>query len=200
MNYSGVIPSCSERFLAASTALATAALIFRHRSYRTPDAWSEVGSDGWYTLVDSQQGVMRWRSAPCCRFRPPSQPACSKRSAPTPTRPLAPAGLGSDAHPARSYAEGERLDSGLQSKIAPPMAVNQPDKEAFIKAVGVGLSYPLQSFDVTLTPGEPARILRAPGQASTWSIRDLSCLPAFAAAIVVTAPGARLPLAAGSIR
>jgi tripartite ATP-independent transporter DctP family solute receptor len=31
-------------------------------------------------------------------------------------------------------AEGERLDKGLQSKIAPPMAVNEPDKEAFIKA------------------------------------------------------------------
>ena len=31
-------------------------------------------------------------------------------------------------------AEGERLDRELQSKLAPPMKSNQPDKEAFIKA------------------------------------------------------------------
>ena len=52
--------------LLASTALASAALIFRYRSYRTPDAWSNVGSDGWYTSVDSEQGMIRWRSAPNC--------------------------------------------------------------------------------------------------------------------------------------
>jgi TRAP-type transport system periplasmic protein len=31
-------------------------------------------------------------------------------------------------------AEGERLDRELQSKLAPPMKLNEPDKEAFIKA------------------------------------------------------------------
>jgi TRAP-type transport system periplasmic protein len=31
-------------------------------------------------------------------------------------------------------AEGERLDRELQSKLAPPMKSNEPDKEAFIKA------------------------------------------------------------------
>ncbi|HEX9687147.1 MAG TPA: TRAP transporter substrate-binding protein, partial [Burkholderiales bacterium] len=31
-------------------------------------------------------------------------------------------------------SEGARLDSELQAKIAPPMAVNEPDKESFIKA------------------------------------------------------------------
>jgi tripartite ATP-independent transporter DctP family solute receptor len=35
-------------------------------------------------------------------------------------------------------SEGERLDRELQSKLAPPMKANEPDKEAFIKAsVGV---------------------------------------------------------------
>lgn len=33
-------------------------------------------------------------------------------------------------------SEGERLDKELLSKIAPPMAVNEPNKEAFIKASG----------------------------------------------------------------
>jgi tripartite ATP-independent transporter DctP family solute receptor len=31
-------------------------------------------------------------------------------------------------------SEGERLDKELQSKLAPPMQVNEPDKDAFIKA------------------------------------------------------------------
>ena len=52
--------------LLASTALASAALMFRYRSYRTPDAWSRVGPDGWYTLVDSDQGRIRYRSALDC--------------------------------------------------------------------------------------------------------------------------------------
>ncbi len=33
-------------------------------------------------------------------------------------------------------SEGERLDRELQSKLAPPMLVNEPNKEAFIKASG----------------------------------------------------------------
>ena len=39
-------------------------------------------------------------------------------------------------------------------------------KEAYLKAVGEGLAAPLNSFDVTLTPGEPPRMLTLEGAPS----------------------------------
>lgn len=44
-------------------------------------------------------------------------------------------------------------------------------KEAYLKAVGTGLAVPLDSFDVTLAPGEPPRMLTLEGdagRASRW--------------------------------
>lgn len=61
-------------------------------------------------------------------------------------------------------------------------------KEAFIKAIGDGLSWPLDGFDVSLVPGEPARLLRIEGDsktASRWSIQDLKPAFGFAAAFAV---------------
>ncbi|HEY6333216.1 MAG TPA: 4'-phosphopantetheinyl transferase superfamily protein [Blastocatellia bacterium] len=61
-------------------------------------------------------------------------------------------------------------------------------KEAFIKAIGEGLSCPLDKFDVTLGPEEPASLLatRVEGQpASKWSMRSLDAGEGFKAAIVV---------------
>jgi 4'-phosphopantetheinyl transferase len=49
-------------------------------------------------------------------------------------------------------------------------------KEAYIKAVGKGLSIPLNQFDVTLAPGEPAALLNIeqnPEEASKWSLIEL---------------------------
>ena len=50
-------------------------------------------------------------------------------------------------------------------------------KEAFVKALGDGLSYPLDSFSVSLRPGPPPRLEDIDGDADTapaWTILDSS--------------------------
>jgi 4'-phosphopantetheinyl transferase len=63
-------------------------------------------------------------------------------------------------------------------------------KEAFVKALGWGLGYALDSFDVSLSPAEPARILRVgdvPGEASGWVLFGFDPAPGFAGAVVARA-------------
>ena len=61
-------------------------------------------------------------------------------------------------------------------------------KEAYIKAHGLGLSLPLESFDVSLTPNEPA-ILRATRpdtqEAARWTLLALDIAPEYASAVAV---------------
>ncbi|MGD1216752.1 MAG: 4'-phosphopantetheinyl transferase superfamily protein, partial [Terriglobales bacterium] len=68
-------------------------------------------------------------------------------------------------------------------------------KEAYIKARGEGLSLPLDQFDVSLVPGEPAAVLgtqRDPSEASRWSLQELTPASGYAAAIAVKGHGWRL--------
>jgi len=68
-------------------------------------------------------------------------------------------------------------------------------KEAYIKARGEGLSLPLDQFDVSLAPGEPAAVLgtqRDPFEASRWSLQELTPAPGYAAALAVEGHGWRL--------
>ncbi len=59
-------------------------------------------------------------------------------------------------------------------------------KEAYVKALGQGLSYPLDAFSVSVAPGEPARLIRAnPG----WSLSSFEPAPGYQAALVTGAPG-----------
>jgi 4'-phosphopantetheinyl transferase len=61
-------------------------------------------------------------------------------------------------------------------------------KEAFLKATGEGLGRPLDSFDVTLRPGEPARLRRLqedPHGHAGWSLLTVVPEPGFVAAVAL---------------
>lgn len=64
-------------------------------------------------------------------------------------------------------------------------------KEAYIKALGDGLAYPLTQFQVSLRPGEPAQLLWAEGspeKVTRWSMTALSPAPGYVAALAVEGP------------
>ena len=61
-------------------------------------------------------------------------------------------------------------------------------KEAFIKAIGIGLSLPLNQFDVALSPAEPAELLRTKwdeSEAARWSLKAIDVGSDYAAAVAV---------------
>ena len=61
-------------------------------------------------------------------------------------------------------------------------------KEAYIKAMGHGLSMPLDQFVVSLAPSEPAALLSVidnPQEALRWSIKELTLDAAYVAAVAV---------------
>jgi 4'-phosphopantetheinyl transferase len=61
-------------------------------------------------------------------------------------------------------------------------------KEAFLKALGSGLALALDSFEVTLRPGEPPRLLSVKGRperAAEWSLISLAPAPGFVVAVAV---------------
>ncbi|MFL6197450.1 MAG: 4'-phosphopantetheinyl transferase family protein [Thermoanaerobaculia bacterium] len=61
-------------------------------------------------------------------------------------------------------------------------------KEAYLKAVGEGLAAPLDSFDVTLAPGEPPRMLTLKGdaeRAARWFFHHLRPAPDYVGAVAI---------------
>jgi 4'-phosphopantetheinyl transferase len=61
-------------------------------------------------------------------------------------------------------------------------------KEAFIKAKGLGLAYPLNQFEVSLRPGDPAKLLHIEDdcyEINRWSLKELGLDSRYAAALAV---------------
>jgi 4'-phosphopantetheinyl transferase len=70
-------------------------------------------------------------------------------------------------------------------------------KEAYIKAVGNGLSLPLDQFDVCFLPGQECRLLATrpdPAEARRWVIRALDVGPDYRAAAAVEGAGWQLKM------
>jgi 4'-phosphopantetheinyl transferase len=97
----------------------------------------------------------------------------------------------------RFFSTRERAElSAIPPAMRPPaFFLCWTRKEAFIKAHGEGLSLLLDRFDVSLTPGEPARLvatragLEAPDQ---WSLFNLEPAPDYLAALAVQGQGCEL--------
>jgi 4'-phosphopantetheinyl transferase len=68
-------------------------------------------------------------------------------------------------------------------------------KEAFVKAKGNGLSLPLDQFDVSLLPGQTARLLATRPhfeEQHRWSMCELNVGPDYAASLVIEGKGMRV--------
>ncbi|MGE3819795.1 MAG: 4'-phosphopantetheinyl transferase superfamily protein [Isosphaeraceae bacterium] len=96
----------------------------------------------------------------------------------------------------RFFATGEQAEFHTRPDDDPHLRFYRgwARKEAFLKALGTGLSTPLDSFEVSLDSSSP-QILRVgddPAEAERWSLRDLDAGPGFAAAAVVRGPISRI--------
>jgi len=109
--------------------------------------------------------------------------------------------IGIDIEQIRSNIEFEKIAKRFFSKnefetlISLPLEIRIKGffncwtrKEAYIKAIGEGLSIPLNQFDVTLLPGETAKILQIwgnPDEAAHWSLYEISPTPGYVGALAV---------------
>jgi len=109
--------------------------------------------------------------------------------------------VGVDVEAIREVADGDNLAERFFApaearalRAVPPVLRDRAffncwtRKEAFIKAVGDGLSYALDSFEVTLTPSDPVRVVHVGGdrhEARQWSLTALPADPGYVGALAV---------------
>jgi len=94
------------------------------------------------------------------------------------------------AMPDAEGISGRFFSTGEQAALAAlPVAVRQAAffniwtrKEAFIKAIGLGLSFPLDAFTVSLGAGDDDCLLSA-AAAAHWRVQAFSAPPGYAAAV-----------------
>jgi 4'-phosphopantetheinyl transferase len=129
--------------------------------------------------------------------RPPVAPAAT--AAPTPIE------LGVDLERLRPMPDAlqiaERYFSAAERRVLAAVAEAGRDeaffacwtrKEAYLKAVGDGLSAPLDRFDVSFAAGEPVRFLAIngdPAAAASWSLFHLRPEPGYLGALALPDPG-----------
>jgi 4'-phosphopantetheinyl transferase len=98
-----------------------------------------------------------------------------------------------------SFSENEfaSLKALPKSEHAPGFYNCWTRKEAFVKAVGEGFSFPLKQFDVSLTPGEPARLIAVHRKdpaadpiaaAARWFLQEIAVPDGYVAALAYEAP------------
>jgi 4'-phosphopantetheinyl transferase len=109
--------------------------------------------------------------------------------------------IGVDVEEVRPMADADQVSrrffSPSETAVLDAVPAGQKDlaffhcwtrKEAFLKADGQGLFAPLDSFDVSLLPGEPAAIrdVRGPGpEAAKWSLYHLEPCAGYVGALAV---------------
>lgn len=101
--------------------------------------------------------------------------------------------LATPAIAAQFFAAGENEWLG---RLEPPLWAEGffrcwTRKEAYVKAHGLGLSLPLDRFEVALAPGEPAALLAThddPAEAGRWTLDDLGMEPPYIGALAVAGP------------
>ncbi len=99
-----------------------------------------------------------------------------------------------DAIVRRFFSPRERADFDALPEPIKPDAFYRiwTCKEAYIKAIGKGLSEPLDRFSVSADPREPARLVEIGGHAEAaarWTIRAIDVGEGYAAAVAVEAAG-----------
>jgi 4'-phosphopantetheinyl transferase len=85
----------------------------------------------------------------------------------------------------REFAALQQIPPALQTKA---FFAGWTRKEAFVKALGLGLSFPLHRFSVSLSPDQPAQLLKLesdPGAVHRWTMQSLDVAPDYSATLVV---------------
>jgi 4'-phosphopantetheinyl transferase len=109
--------------------------------------------------------------------------------------------IGIDVEYVRDMPDAEKIAlttfSSLENKVLQSLPEYQRQeaffncwtrKEAYIKALGDGVYHALDRFDVSLAPGEPARLVSVEGsaeQASCWFMKSLTPEDGYVAALAV---------------
>ena len=99
-----------------------------------------------------------------------------------------------DAIAARFFAPGEHAAYSAQPLEARPLAFFRAwtRKEAYLKAIGSGITVPLDSFEVSVAPEDAPALRRVRGQPeelARWSMREFRPEPDALASLVVEGQG-----------